>query len=126
MTFQTSLINSRKIKELVGEVETEKKWAEEKITGWTYKDWHWVLTDDFYEGDYNSFRNKIPSPSLSELALVLKMVGEKKGWPKEPMTLKIWRNKYTDLCNLWAGRIHLGEEEANRKVNEMLNNILNQ
>ena len=79
MTYNLGLEASKKLEEIL-EVElpeTEKYWAESKTR---HRDWHYVLTDDFYEGDYSYFRNKTPSPNLSELSEVFRMLGDKKGW----------------------------------------------
>ena len=144
MTFQTNLDNSRKIKELVGEVETEKYWQHYSLQSPD----KWVLENKSIinyavnpiTGEETDDTERLSSPSLSELALVLKMVGEKKGWGSMEInygnwddmrtvstaTVLSWKHRYIELCQIWSNNIHLGEEEANRKVNEMLNNILNQ
>lgn len=57
----TSQNFSKKLKEGGCELNAEMWWAECKTGGWNKKDWHWVITDDLYEGDYTEYRNKTNS-----------------------------------------------------------------
>jgi hypothetical protein len=87
----TSLELSKKLKELGVKQESEFYWAEEKTGGWNQQDWHTVLTDDFYEGDYNEFRNKISAFLSSELGEMIKdLPGEKEAHTEWNYIYKKW------------------------------------
>ena len=63
----TSRELSERLRDLGVKEESYFKWAEEKTGGWNVKDWHWVITDDLYEGDYNQFRNITSAFTVAEL-----------------------------------------------------------
>ena len=109
MTYTTGLTASKALKEAGIEVETEKYWqeimSEYKWTG----EFKLAIKNDLPINISNT--RVFPSPSLSELSEVFRVLGEKKGWGERLLSnpykvsakaMEGWLANYLDLCNLWA------------------------
>lgn len=46
-------------------------WAEYKSGGWNPQDWHWVITDSLYVGDYDDYRGDVSAFTVAELLSLL-------------------------------------------------------
>ena len=95
MTYTTGLTASKALKEAGIEVETEKYWVYNRHGEWNCFN-EMEISEFCCAGD-----EIIPSPSLSELVEVFKLLGEKNGWGKDGEYSK-WMNEYEWLCHLWA------------------------
>jgi hypothetical protein len=92
--FNLGLTASKKLAEVL-EVETEKYWVGSDELAWDLmgKD---ELPDEPLWTDPTKV---IPSPNLSELSEVFRMLGEKKGWGKGDIPSAVCF--YSHLCCLW-------------------------
>ena len=116
--FNLGLEASKKLQELLGEVETEKYWVGSDELAWDL-----MGKDELPDYPlWNDPTKIISAPNLAELSEVFRMLGEKKGWGyqkswsflntrdkegedelgKEMGLQPDFIKNYLELCELWA------------------------
>jgi len=100
MTYSLGLEASKKLKEFIGKVDTREYYLESRLSSF--------------------LAVKIPSPNLSELAYIFKMIGDKKGWREEGEQIGGFSSieRYLQLCELWA------TTQSQEKCDEFIINLL--
>jgi len=125
--YTTGLTASKALKEAGIEVETEKYWqeimSEYKWTG----EFKLAIKNDLPINISNT--RVFPSPSLSELSEVFRVLGEKKGWngsvadwPNSDWTdeSNTPKRKYEYLCSLWF------DTQSQERCDEFIISLLTQ